>query len=192
LHLYRCIFFFVWWSVLVFYFMNRSLWNLNLNWIQISLQIIKWFKKEKDFSNPYSVMGRNPAHPGASPAYPPFTLSYAWPISRPTGPAGSLLCFLSAQPSIAEPRPTRPVFAKHSGGPPKSVLLSPAGSLLHWRKFSPTVFFMRILRILTKSRTNLRLEIDTTSATCALLWGPTAPINRHQISSNFQPQASKP
>jgi hypothetical protein len=134
-------------------------------------------------------MGRNPAHPGASPAHPPFTLSCVWPSSQPIGPAGSLLCFLSARPSIAEPRPIRPVFAKPSGGPPKLVLSSPAGSLLHRRKFSPTVFFTRILRILTKSRTNLRLEIDTASATCVLWWGPTTLINRRRISSNFQPQA---
>jgi hypothetical protein len=79
-----------------------------------------------------------------------------------------------------------------SGGPPESVLSSPAGSLLHRRKFSPTVFFTRILRILTKSRTNLRLEIDTASATCALWWGQTTPINRRWIISNFQPQAPKP
>jgi hypothetical protein len=163
-----------------------------LNWIQISLQIIKRFKKEKNFSNPYSVMGQNPAHPGASPAHPPFTLSCAWPSSRPTGPAGSLLCFLSARPSIAEPRPTRLVFAKPSGGPPESVLSSLAGSLVHRRKISPTVFFTRILQILTKSRTNLRLEIDMASATCALRWGQTSPINRCWISSNFQPQAPKP
>jgi hypothetical protein len=149
-------------------------------------------KKKRIFSNPYSVMGQNPAHPGASPAHPPFTLSCAWPSSRPTSPAGSLLCFLSAQPSIAEPRPTRPVFTKPNGGPPESVLSSPAGSLLHRRKVSPTMFFMRTLRILTKSRTNLRLEIDTALATCALRWGPTTPINRCRISSNFQPQASKP
>jgi hypothetical protein len=130
------------------------------------------------FSNPYSVMGQNPAHPEASLAHLPFTLSCARPSSRPTGPADSLLCFLSAWPSIAEPRPTHPIFAKPSGGPPESVLSSPAGSLHHRRKFSPTVFFTRILRILTKSRTNLRLETDMASATCTLRWGPTTPINR--------------
>jgi hypothetical protein len=115
-------------------------------------------------------MGQNPAHPGASPAHPPFTLSCVRPSSRLTSPAGPLLCFLSARPSIAEPRPTRLVFTKPRGGPPKSVLSSPAGSLLHRMKFSPTVFFTRILRILTKRRTNLRLEIDTASANCALRW----------------------
>jgi hypothetical protein len=178
LHSCHCTFFFVWWSVLVFYSVNRSRQNSNLNWIQISLQITKRFEKEKDFSNPYSVMGQNPAHPRASLAHPPFTLSCATPSSRPTGPAGSLLCFLSTRPSIAEPRPTQSVFTKPSGSPPESVLSSPTGSLLHRRKFSPTVFFTRILWILTKSRTNLRLEIDTASATCALRWGPTTPINR--------------
>jgi hypothetical protein len=187
----RCIIFFVW-SVLVFYFANRSHQNSNLMWIQISLKIIKRYEKEKDFSNPYSVMGQNPAHPGASLAHPPFTLSCAWPSSRPTGPAGSLLCWLSAWPSIAEPRPTRPIFMKPSSGPPKSMLSSPAGSLLHRRKFPPTMFFTRILQILTKSKTSLRLEIDTTSTTCMLRWGPTTPINRRRISSNFQPQAPKP
>jgi hypothetical protein len=178
LHSCHCIFFLVWWSALVFYFVNRSCQNSNLTWIQISLQIMKRLEKEKDFSNPYSVMGWNPAHPGASPVHPPFTLSCVWPSSRSTGPAGSLLCFLSTRPSIAKLRPTQPVFVNANGGPPESVLSSTVESMLHRRKFSPTMFFTRILRILTKSRTNLRLEIDMASATCSLRWGPTTPINR--------------
>jgi hypothetical protein len=44
---------------------------------------MKQLEKEKDFSNPYSVMGQNPAHPGACPAHPPFTLSCAWPSQLP-------------------------------------------------------------------------------------------------------------
>jgi hypothetical protein len=55
--------------------------------IQICLQIIKRIEKEKDFSNSYLVMGRNPAHPGVSPAHPPFTFSYSRPSSRPSDPA---------------------------------------------------------------------------------------------------------
>jgi hypothetical protein len=77
------------WSVLIFYCASRSHRNSNLNWIQISLQIIIRIEKENDFSNSYSVMGRNLAHPGASPAHPPFTFSHVCPSSRPGGPASA-------------------------------------------------------------------------------------------------------
>jgi hypothetical protein len=72
---------------------SRSCRNLNLNWIQISLQIIKRFGK-KEISKSYSVMGRNPAHPGAAqPASLPIP---ARPMKRPSLPSG----FLSmAQPA---------------------------------------------------------------------------------------------
>jgi hypothetical protein len=38
-------------------------------WIQTSLQIVKRFGKRKGISKSYSMMGRNPGHPGASPAH---------------------------------------------------------------------------------------------------------------------------
>jgi hypothetical protein len=65
------------WSVLIFCCASRSHRNSNLNWIQISLQIIKRYEKENDFPNSYLVMGRNlagnrvwPGQPLLSP--PPF------------------------------------------------------------------------------------------------------------------------
>jgi hypothetical protein len=47
-----------------------------------------FLEKEKEISKSYSVMGRNPAHPGASPADP---LSFSFPRAtqlRPSGLAG--------------------------------------------------------------------------------------------------------
>jgi hypothetical protein len=90
LHSCCCTFFLMWWSVLVFYLVNRSHRNSKLNWIQISLQIIKRLEKENWFSNSYSAMGRNPVGHQARPGQPlhstpPLSVS-TQPTKRPTRP----------------------------------------------------------------------------------------------------------
>jgi hypothetical protein len=103
---------------------SRSCQNLNFNWIQISLQLIKRFGK-KGTSKSYSVMGRNPAHTGASPAHPsPLFLFRAWLSSRPNGLAGlpprSHTAHEAAQPAQRLPRhgpaslPGTPRLSKHT------------------------------------------------------------------------------
>jgi hypothetical protein len=75
------------WSVLVFYFVNRSCQNLNLNWTQISLQIMKRFEKEKDFLTPIRQWAKTRlvAEPGpTSPSFPlPLSLYLRSPWSGP-------------------------------------------------------------------------------------------------------------
>jgi hypothetical protein len=106
------------------YFVSRSCQNLNLNWIQISLQIIKIFRK-KGISKSYSVMGRNLAHPRASPAHPPpLFLFRARPSSLSSGPAGlpplSRTAHEVAQPAQRLPQrgpaglPGAPLLSKHT------------------------------------------------------------------------------
>jgi hypothetical protein len=56
MHIFLCV-----GSVLIFCWVSRSRQNSNLNRIQISLQIIKRFEKEMNFSNSHLVMGRNRA-----------------------------------------------------------------------------------------------------------------------------------
>jgi hypothetical protein len=88
----RCIFSFVLWSVLIFYCASRSHQNSNWNWIQISLKIIKRFKKEKDLVIPISQWAK--IQPASRP-----------PLVRSPSDGSARSC---AAHSLAHSRPSSP------------------------------------------------------------------------------------
>jgi hypothetical protein len=131
---------------LYFIFVSRSHRNLNLNWIQISLQIIKRFEKEKEFlipiwqwvetqlevepgptSRSFSLpLSPLPHSPRSGPAYP--AASSTRP-SRPTGRAPPL----NAHPTRYQPDPLpHPLPTWHADSDPISSS--------SWRGFTPFQF----------------------------------------------------
>jgi hypothetical protein len=98
----RCMFFFVFWSVFIFYCVSRSHRNSNLNWIQISLQIINIFEKEKEFPSSSLATGRNPTGTWVQPIWPllsppPFSIFH---VAQPSQPS---LASLWSRPGRASP-----------------------------------------------------------------------------------------
>jgi hypothetical protein len=85
---------------LYFIFASRSHWNSNLNWIQISLQIIKRFGKKEIF-NFILAVGRNSVGSRARPGQP----SQSSPIHPRSQPSPT--CPFD-QPCAAQRRPSKP------------------------------------------------------------------------------------
>jgi hypothetical protein len=86
--------------LLYFIFASRSRRNLNLNWIQISLQIIKIFWKRKGISNSYLEWAKAQLDVEPSPA----SRSFSLPLSPlPHGPRSGPAC-----PAASSARPSRP------------------------------------------------------------------------------------
>jgi hypothetical protein len=81
------------WSVLVFYLASRSHRNLNWNWIQINLQIIKRFEnKKKEFliTNWSWAETQLGAEPGHASRFLPFPLSM-FHVAQPSEPRPNTL-----------------------------------------------------------------------------------------------------
>jgi hypothetical protein len=104
-------------------------------------------------------MGRNPAHPGASPTHPPFTFSCVWPSSRPSGPAPAQRHWSEQLPNIV-----------------RNELITEWDSPLH--DFSPTNAESssvrdRIARTFSQLRSGARSPIN--SSPCSSNFIPQAP-----------------
>jgi hypothetical protein len=175
---------------------SRSHWNSNLKWIQISLQIIKRFEKEKDFPNSYLVMGRNPAgnwvRPGQPLLSPPPFLFFARPSPASLRSRSSRVCPDSPAHGYCS-GPRKPHHARSALSPVKPSGISvepsngPAASSspnrahrLRGGVTKPESSFpnQKICRILTNVWFKLRLEIESGSNPCYTWLGSKTPINR--------------
>jgi hypothetical protein len=118
------------WSVLIFYCVGRSRWNSNLNWIQISLEIIKRFEKEKNFHNSYLVMGWNPAGNQVRPSQPLLSPPPFLFFTRPSRVSPAWLHFRVGPPSSSSGRPSHHHLSWRAAAPCATVCRPP---MLGWR-----------------------------------------------------------
>jgi hypothetical protein len=107
---------------------------------------------------------------------------------NPAGPAEPLLFFPYR---VAQPALAWPIITAQWPAPAHAILVSDRESSPP-KEFFPTVFFTRFLRILTESKFNPRLEIDTTSTSCALWLGTKSPIKGAYTSLEFAHSSLKP
>jgi hypothetical protein len=127
-----------------------------LNWIQTSLQIVKRFGKRKGISKSDSVMGQNPAHPGASPAHP---LSFSFPRSTQS----TSLPLSRLRPSAAQWPAEAASDSSSSRRPGRAELTTRQPKIHH----APT-----------ETGFKLQLEIASGPSSCCARSGSKTPINR--------------
>jgi hypothetical protein len=121
----RCIFSFMLWSVLVFYFVGRSCQNSNLNWIQLDLHFYINIWKWKSFPILLSILGRNPTPHRTGLAGLPFFFPRARPSEASSGPADPLPLCVPRTHHPRQPARLTPPFNSH-----RMAQARPSGQ--HW------------------------------------------------------------
>jgi hypothetical protein len=108
---------------LYFIFASRSRQNSNLNWIQINLQIIKIFEKEKEFLIPIWQWAETQleAEPGQPLRFPPHFSTLTRPTERPSLPSGFLsVAQLAYRARPASQRTSDQLSTRHADSDPIS------------------------------------------------------------------------
>jgi hypothetical protein len=119
LHSHVAAYFLLYWcEILYFILWVEVIQNLNLIWIQISLQFIKDLKLEKVFLFFSKTFGPKPSFPPESAQLDPPSLFSTWPNRSPTRGPVQLTSF-------PLPNPTRPGLRRNPTG--VNLKLSPSG-----------------------------------------------------------------